>query len=92
MSEKPDGGPAFPMPSEYDGQGSPVAAGWVGMTLRDYFAAKAMQVEFETACRSVMNATALANEADRSGRTIEKQIAHNAYLIADAMIAEREKP
>jgi hypothetical protein len=35
MSKRDDGGPAFPMPSESHPQD--------GMTLRDYFAAKAMQ-------------------------------------------------
>lgn len=39
MSEKKDGGPAFPLgANEYAGHGP----SW-GMSLRDYFAAKAMQ-------------------------------------------------
>lgn len=36
MSEKNTGGPAFPIPKQ-------LTDNWSGMTLRDYFAAKAMQ-------------------------------------------------
>lgn len=36
MSEKNTGGPAFPIPKQ-------LADNWSGMTMRDYFAAKAMQ-------------------------------------------------
>ena len=85
---KPDGGSAFPCQAR--GQdGLPTAAPEFGMTLLDYFAAKAMQVEIETACRSVKNAKALVEEAERSGMTIEERIAFNAYAMADAMIVER---
>lgn len=41
MSKQHDGGPAFPV-WELNGQGKPEMTGF-GMTLRDYFAAKAMQ-------------------------------------------------
>jgi hypothetical protein len=34
-----NGGPAFPIKQ-------PITCDWAGMTLRDYFAAKAMQTEF----------------------------------------------
>jgi hypothetical protein len=57
-----DGGPAFPR------------TGWpneTGMTLRDYFAAKAMQ------------ALAQGNYFDATAR--------QAYMIADAMLRERER-
>lgn len=72
MSGKENGGPAFPLAaSEYGGHGP---SG--GMSLRDYFAAKAMQamvaVEFDTNFRR-------ANWAEES------------YRVADAMIAERAK-
>ena len=39
MSTKDNGGPAFPLQSI----GPDFAPGYAGMTLRDYFAAKAMQ-------------------------------------------------
>lgn len=44
MSNKNTGGPAYPSP-RWEGWGSPQE----GMTLRDYFAAKAMQSIRETA-------------------------------------------
>jgi len=65
-----DGGPAFPTDSEH--QSGPHTWHSAGMTLRDYFAAKAMQ--------------ALA----RSGNYFDAT-ARQAYMIADAMLREREK-
>ena len=66
---KDTGGPAFP---HYGG------AGWMGpgMTLRDYFAAKAMQGMFAGRNGSVLTASDWATQA---------------YIIADAMLAERSK-
>ena len=63
------GGPAFPYVSEHGTMGSN------GMTLRDYFAAKAMQ--------------ALVGEiyVDTSHTNMAKE----AYLIADAMLVGRDK-
>ena len=57
-----DGGAAFPLFA---------ATGHSGMTLRDYFAGKAMQ------------ALAQGNYFDATAR--------QAYMIADAMLREREK-
>lgn len=62
------------------------------MTLRDYFAALAMHAELVTngvpgeACEALIEAAVKAN------RSVEDQMAFNAYEIADAMIAERSKP
>lgn len=90
-----DGGSAFPRPlsvshgSVADHQYS--ACEQDGMSLRDYFAAKAMHAELNTAGAFEGPAQALADEAARTGRTIEQQIAFNAYKLADAMLAEREK-
>ena len=58
-----DGGAAFPLFA---------ATGHSGMTLRDYFAGKAMQ--------------ALARQGNYFDAT-----ARQAYMIADAMLREREK-
>ena len=71
MSNK-TGGPAFPL---YRGQGYRND----GMTLRDYFAAKAMQ--------------ALVSDTHVNRTTLEahQRIADLSFSIADAMIAEREK-
>ena len=66
------GGPAFPVP---DIDGSAVAE---GMTLRDYFAAKAMQGE-------------LAAQSEESGHYENMDaLAVLAYRVADAMLKARE--
>lgn len=72
MSEKETGGQAFPLgANEYAGHG-PQA----GMTLRDYFAAKAMQ-------------SILIGESWKASDRIP--MAKEAYELADAMLAERAK-
>ena len=68
---KNNGGPAFPVRTS-----SPA---FYGMTLRDYFAAKAMQ-----GCCAQGNGSL-------GGDGSPKAVACWAYEIADAMIAEREK-
>ena len=73
---KNDGGPAFPRTGE--GFGNPTYD-VAGMSLRDYFAAKAMQAR-------------IANPSlfERFGCTAE-EVAVDSYKFADALIAEREK-
>jgi len=66
---KENGGPAFPTTKE-----SHLMICSEGMTLRDYFAAKAMQ--------------GLVGAPQNFPRAA---IAEHAYLMADAMIAERDK-
>lgn len=69
-----NGGPAFPVtPTDRSGQIGPTE---FGMTLRDYFAAKAMQGIDANAQFSKSTAT---------------DIARWSYEQADAMLAEREK-
>ena len=70
-----DGGPAFPNPGHDNGPGNYRSHPAVGMTLRDYFAAKAMQGMLST---------------DRFGAASEKTIADWAYEQADAMLRARE--
>lgn len=80
MSGRNDGGAAFPV---FDGlsagrdanEGNFTIYGSDGMTLRDYFAAKAMQ--------------GIAASSLKYNDTAEA--ARDAYRIADAMIAERAK-
>lgn len=74
---KNDGGPAFPIPGLQDDQD------FNGMTLRDYFAAKAL-----TALISVV----LTDGAEtHDGQPVsEETMAEQAYCFADAMIAARE--
>ncbi len=68
--------PAFPQAS-YNMAGGYDTKG--GMSLRDYFAAKAMQGSMSGEYR------------DNSCCLIHKQIAKDAYELADAMLAERDK-
>ena len=68
------GGPAFPTPTHNLNND--------GMTLRDYFAAKAMQ-------------TLLGSEYTSEHGLHEgwmDAMAHEAYMVADAMLKQREKP
>lgn len=80
-----DGGPAFPASdSQIIGKGKDAAIvlGQFGMTLRDYFAAAALQ-----------GLLASANLVPKKGVTrplhIEATVA--AYEVADAMLVEREE-
>lgn len=80
MSDKNNGGPAFPS-LEYsaveNGEESGHYASFDGMTLRDYFAAKAMQAMLSiNMCYT-----------DLDDYTLSKQ----AYGQADAMLSERDK-
>ena len=73
MSEK-DGGPAFPTTKPLDFWGDPHG----GMSLRDYFAAAALQGMH-------------ARDTYDSGLAEPTQRAHLAYIDADAMLKERAK-
>ena len=81
---KDTGGPAFPT----IGYDSGAAASGIGlsitddpgMTLRDYFAAKAMR------------GTMAAMDSGERNYTLPETIAKNAYELADAMLAARVKP
>lgn len=75
MTDKNDGGPAFPRNSEtwFDGEKGGVGESQDGMTLRDYFAAKAMQGLIS------------------GGYTDSEFLATKSGEIADAMLKERDK-
>lgn len=84
-AHKETGGPAFPVTA---GCGSDT-----GMTLRDYFAAKAMQglLAMESAGEYVDEETGLID--DDIGGTLfahTKFLAREAYLIADNMLKARD--
>lgn len=72
MSDDQEGGTAFPIVHP-DGKG----VQYYGMTLRDYFAAKALQ--------------GICAHQDTWGLQM-KQIAESAYEAADAMLAARSQP
>ena len=75
---KHDGGPAFPLPA-------PLSE--TGMTMRDYFAAAALQ----GVMKDRENVKALAKAADQEKQDPAAFIASRMFNIADAMLAEREK-
>lgn len=80
MSNENTGGPAFPLPSAAYKEPIPGGTELFGMTLRDYFAMKAMQ-------------GALAGTMVDGTRMVagdEKKIANIAYLLADAMLEARK--
>lgn len=87
MSTKPkDGGSAFPRVEAWqaNGFGSAANTGYdvtkavAGMSLRDYFAAKAM---------AGMTGGGWRPESDEARATL----ARDAYKVADAMLAQRER-
>lgn len=72
-NKKPDNPAAFPFSAEY---GHPAACG--GMTLRDYFAAKAMQA-------------IVSNTTSSQGFGISMDVlTTGAYEVADEMLKQRE--
>lgn len=78
MSKINNGGPAFPSPTDgmLDNE---------GMTLRDYFAAKALPVIYTQAMEEAAEGSGLFQHEDwRMG------LALDAYSMADAMLRARE--
>lgn len=74
--------PAFPVPLT-QGEGWHGMAPCDGMTLRDYFAAKAMQAHIAASVHALANM--YKDEPDR----VNEIIAMAAYETADAMLAAR---
>lgn len=77
MTEKNDGGSAFPLPGMTGLPNGEFIHGVHGMTLRDYFAAKHMQALSST-------------EFYTEGRLMPDEVAQPAYEMADAMLKARE--
>ena len=81
MSASHDGGPAFPIPGIIGTDGNFIELPVQGMTLRDYFAAKVL-------------AGFLANQHQDYAPLIDDKVpmlAKEAYRLADAMLAARER-
>lgn len=79
MSDKSTGGPAFPV-NELDQVTGNLCCQHMGMSLRDYFAAKAMQGE-------------LSAQSETSGYGVwydYDDLAMRCYKTADAMLKARE--
>lgn len=93
------GGPAFPGPASEDATGSmqennKTSGAQVGMTLRDYFAAKALQGWL---AGSEIENPRFGNDANGKWGPIQgstfnhEAMAEEAYAFADAMLSERAK-
>lgn len=83
MTKNNDGGPAFPTPA-HNLQND-------GMTLRDYFAAKAMQAMLQSGNFGPKLSDALYY-GDDMDRVMDKSasLAEGAYEMADAMLSTRK--
>lgn len=82
MTNKSNGGPAFPRPKSPKGEytDSDVPGAQTGMSLRDYFAAKAMQ-----------GFAANTSVIDSDNPNAISFVVATAFKVADAMLAERTK-
>ena len=84
MSDTNTGGPAFPVCD------AARIHDLKGMTLRDYFAAKAMQAHAAAQWASYYTATANGNEFSPFSVFDESDLAEMAYGMADEMLKERD--
>ena len=80
MSAPNDGGPAFPVLQVTTTEEGPFVRGASGMSLRDYFAAKAMEAWVSTFAHS-------RHPAENGGAD---DVARSSYALADAMLRARE--
>lgn len=91
MSGQDNGGPAFPGALAYDHINCTVYTSEdldaAGMSLRDYFASKALTALIADGIQQ----HAIADAAAKNGISVHKATARMAYHIADIMIAERAK-
>lgn len=86
---KNNGYPAFPTESEH--QSGENRWHFAGMTLRDYFAAKAMQAIISKMPLFDSEGEFGKKSTKPENKKINSDVAESAYYYADAMIAEREK-
>lgn len=80
--DKQTGGPAFPTPVHNLKND--------GMTLRDYFAAKALQGYVSGVLSDMEMSTHVLRAADRKGLSSEEYFAKKSYELADAMLEARD--
>ena len=88
MTTKTDGGPAFPILNNKIGYHADIRQEWYGVTVRDYFAAKAMQ-------GLLANSGGPIQANGMSGwswcNCSPEDAVNLAYSIADAMLKAREE-
>jgi hypothetical protein len=90
MTQKPDGGPAYPQSETlYDDGAELVRTSHGGMSLRDYFAGQAL-ANPEICTGKAMEWQLRKWFGERTGITRVEIVAKQAYEYADAMIAARE--
>jgi hypothetical protein len=94
-----DGGPAFPVPQDQPMPGHS-DGGWAsnfvghpgqGMTLRDYFAAKALPAIIADCTAGDGFSTTEEFGTDHGPENQYQTVAQDAYAIADAMLAARNR-
>ena len=88
-TEQEDGGPAFPMGIAEGVHRTHGAYSQKGMSLRDYFAATALQGAL--ASKETLEAAALLITRSDGSVTLERLIAIRSYAFADAMLAARKE-
>ena len=86
---KIDGGAAFPQSRQFDANGNVISYESYGMSLRDYFAAAALQGILASVTR---DHTATTPSATNGFPIDRRRYAATAFQYADAMLAERDKP
>ena len=84
------GGPAFPQAVMNDEGEIYYFHDWHGMSLRDYFAAKAMQGAISGLASSKEMSMLAKNAWERAGKTDYEYITDQAYKYADAMLEARK--
>lgn len=84
------GGPAFPQAVMNDEGEIYYFHDWHGMSLRDYFAAKAMNGYISGVLSDQSMSELLLHVAKERGLTSEKYFAEKSYAIADAMLEARK--
>lgn len=88
---KANGGFAFPQSDPIANEFNNSFGTDRGMTLRDYFAAKAMQAQVITDMVPGEACDALMSAAEAAGEDPTYRLAVNSYEIADAMLKARAK-
>jgi hypothetical protein len=81
MSTDKTGGPAFPV--------NGYSPDFNGMTLRDYFAAKAMNGYISGVLSDHSMSERVLNASNARGLTSEQYFANKSYDVADAMLRAR---
>lgn len=90
MSDKDTGGPTFPSNEMYASSDT-IAQQFTGITMRDYFAAKALPAILRQEDGGIQSHCPSSHVSAMSDLRISQIWAEHAYQIADAMIAERAK-